>query len=97
VVTGADMGLTLFSILINYLDNGAERALSKFAGDTKLGVVVDTPAVVLQLRGMWRDWRNGLTTAEVEEGKVQSPAPGEEQPHAPLQGWGLTVCKAAFQ
>jgi len=33
----------LFSLLIDVLDEGAERILSKFDGDTKLGGVVDTP------------------------------------------------------
>jgi len=25
---------------------------------------------------------------EVQEGQVQGPGPGEEQPHAPVQAWG---------
>ena len=25
---------------------------------------------------------------EVQQGQVQGPAPGEEQPHAPVQAWG---------
>jgi len=25
---------------------------------------------------------------EVQQGQVQSPAPGEEQPHAPVKAWG---------
>lgn len=33
---------TLFNIFINSLDDGAECALCKFAGDVKLGVVIDT-------------------------------------------------------
>jgi len=25
---------------------------------------------------------------EVQQGQMQSPAPGEEQPHPPVQAWG---------
>ena len=25
---------------------------------------------------------------EIQQGQVQGPAPGEEQPHAPVQAWG---------
>ena len=25
---------------------------------------------------------------EIQQGRVQGPAPGEEQPHGPVQAWG---------
>lgn len=43
VPQGPIWGPVLFSIFINHLDNGAERTLSTFAGDTELGGAAGTP------------------------------------------------------
>jgi len=34
---------------------------------------------------------------DVQQAQVQGPAPGEKQPHAPVQAWGLTWLRAPLQ
>lgn len=64
VMSGVSQGLMLvpilFKVFINSIDSRMECTLSKFA-DSKWGECLMHQLVVLIFRGMWIDWRNGLT------------------------------------
>lgn len=75
---GSVMGPVLFS-LFTKLDEGTECSLSRFAGDTELGGVADTPTgcTDIQPGPQLERWAG--------KNLRKFPYPGKEQPHAPAQ------------
>jgi len=82
ITSGVPQSPVLFNICIKDLDDGAEYTLSKFADDTKLGGVADTPeshAVTqrnLERLEKWAD-RNFI---KVNKGKCNVLHPGKKNP-----------------
>jgi len=74
------VGLILFKVFINNLDEGIECTLSKFAEDTKLGGVVDTPegcaAIQCDLDRLESCVERNLM--RISKGKCRAPTPRVE-------------------
>ncbi|RMB94463.1 hypothetical protein DUI87_29274 [Hirundo rustica rustica] len=64
----------------------SHRIEEEFTGDTMLGGAADPPRSVQPWEGPGQAGEMGREElAEVQQGQVQGPAPGEEQPQAPAQ------------
>lgn len=98
VPQGSILGPTLFDLVTDDQDNGAEYTLKKFADGAKLGRVAEIAGVFPALQGdqnrleKWVD-----TNLKIQQMEMPSPAAGQEKPdipvHAGAQLAGKQLCR----
>lgn len=83
------LGPVLFKLLINNLDEGIEFIISKSAANTKFRGVVLLP---FRRSHTLKEWARA-ESFETQQGQVQVPILGKEEPSAPLQDGGQPAGK----
>lgn len=95
VSQGAILGCVLFNVFISDLEDVTECTCTKFADDTKLGVLVDMPEGRAVIRGTDVSSTNGLIeTIKFRKDKCKVSNLGRKRPLLPATGW---ECQAREQ